>query len=197
MNKINQFRLDDCQRWAARWHHKKNSGYQTFILEDQLIYPDNTRDIGTMIAATHTHAYMRIRRVISTPISDWRFAMVTASPYYFILRHSWGETRLPFSVSRKTHFLGYPDGGEIKGVAETKGADKIKEGQRRDRRDSMLQPCNPRYSIEIEPPFLVRLSILSHTLQGIKKKIRCIRGNRIFHCLYQCRRITYATSTYL
>lgn len=52
-----------------------------------------------------------------------------------------GGNPAPF-LSRKTHFLGYPDGGEIKGVAETKGADKIKEGQRR---DSMLQPCNPRY----------------------------------------------------
>lgn len=83
-----------------------------------------------------TYAY--IHRIISTPISDWRFATVTASPYYFILRHSWGKPG-SLSVSRKTYFLGYPDGGEIKGVAETKGADKIKEGQWRDRRGLALQ----------------------------------------------------------
>lgn len=42
-----------------------------------------------------------------------------------------GETD-SLSTSRKTYFLGYPDGGEIKGIAEIKGADKIKGGQWRE-----------------------------------------------------------------
>lgn len=61
----------------------------------------------------------------------------------------------PSRFSRESHFLGYPDGGEIKGIAEIKESGKIKEGQWREIAGFSV----PRHALavmsrEIEPRFL-------------------------------------------
>lgn len=80
------------------------------------------------------------------------------------------------STSRKTYFLGYPDEGEIKGIAEIKG------GQWREIAEVWCPTC-ARGSIELtsslpgpRSPFAPTPSSTLPRLQSITKKLQCETG---------------------
>lgn len=104
-------------------------GYQTFILwksTNTSLYNIQKLEVAVH-ARMHSHVYTRSSSNLDPNIL-LTFCDGDCISLLFHTLPLLGETD-SLSTSRKTYFLGYPDGVEIKGIAEIKRVGKIKEGQ--------------------------------------------------------------------